>query len=65
MYEYESQYAVGHWHNGDTTYEGQSISFRIDDVKHRKLSLDIRGRHYLQSRPLVRLDNNPSGAPTF
>ena len=48
-----------------TLYEGQSISFRIDDVKHRKLSLDVRGRHHLQSSPLLRLDNNPSSAVTF
>ena len=48
-----------------TAYEGQSISFRTDDVKHRKLTLDIRGRHHLQSSPLLRLDNNPSGAATF
>jgi len=46
-------------------YEGQSISFQIDDVKHRKLTLDIRGRHHLHSSPLLRLDNNPSGAATF
>jgi len=52
------------WYNV-ILYEGQSISFRTDDVKHRKLTLDIRGRHHLQSSPLLRLDNNPSGAATF
>ena len=50
---------------GSMAYEGQSISFRTDDVKHRKLTLDIRGRHHLQSSPLLRLDNNPSIGPLF
>ena len=30
-----------------------------------RLILDIRGRHRLQSSPLLRLDNDPSGAASF
>ena len=46
-------------------YEGQSISFRIDDLKTEMLTLDIRGRYHLQSSPLLRLDNDHSGAASF
>jgi len=34
-------------------------------LKTEWLTLDIRDRHHVQSGPLLRLDNNPSGATSF
>ena len=66
-FQYKNNYTKTIWGKDlkFRTYEGQSICFRTDDIKHRKLTLDIRGRHHLQSSPLLRLDNNPSGAATL